>query len=79
VLGGDGKGKVPMIIGMDVGDKEITTVPRIMRTILTRAIRRSLDIGLMLERVKVAMRGRAAVNSTIFTPARNDRRNPTCE
>jgi hypothetical protein len=65
-----------MIIGMGVGETETTTVPRIMRMMLTQAIRRSLEIALVLEEVKVAMRGRTAVNSTMFTPARKERRNP---
>jgi hypothetical protein len=67
-----------MIIGMGIGETETTTVPRIMRMMLTRAIRRSLEIALVLEEVKVAMRDRTAVNSTMFTSARKERRNPAC-
>lgn len=74
-----GKGQLPIIIGTGVGDKETTTVPRIMRMILTRAMLRSLEIVLLLERVKFAIKGRIAVNSTMFTPARKDKRNPACE
>lgn len=45
---------------------------------LMRAMYRSLDTALLLERVKVAMKGRTTVNNTMFTPARKERRNPAC-
>ncbi len=78
MLSDDGRGEIPMTIGIGVGEREITTVPRIMRMILTRATLRSFEIALKFRRVTVAMKGRTAVNSTIFTLARNDRRNPAC-
>jgi hypothetical protein len=37
-----------------------------------------LEVALVLEDVKVAMKGKTAVNSTMFTPARKERRNPAC-
>ena len=67
-----------MIIRMGLEERETTTVPRIIRMMLTRAIRRSLEIALVSERVKVAMKGRTNVNSTMFTPARSERRSPAC-
>lgn len=68
-----------MIIGIGVGEEATSTVPTIMRMMLTRAMHKSLDIALIFERANVAMKGNIAVNSTILTPARKERRKPAYE